>query len=374
MFDLDACCTADGSNALCNHYLSEKDSFLTAKLIGHHIWINAPFRNLFAFIQHYRLQKAKQPHTTSACILVPLWNIDSPWRKLLHGMKLLHVYPVGTQLFTMPAKNGGRVSMQGIPWPVEVWLDSVGPLPPYVELIQPTASLGQVGGNDGPIMTFDAVINGAQGLVLTDSGATRSFADITLVRENGIILREVNQPVQLADGSTVIVTHECTLTVRIQGFKSTINCLAMDLDQKFMVILGEDWLTEKQALLDYSTKTLRVKKKGKHMQLFPREIEPESETPNPQGFILLNKIQAKRAVRKGYKCFAVNIIDDGVTPVSPPKQADSPHSPAVAALLKKYKIIFKEGGNGLPPERNLGHTIITKPGAKPPYRPMYTVD
>lgn len=369
-FDVDACCNSTGNNALCNQFYSDKASFLTANVSGQHIWLNAPFRYLSEFIQHYLDNKARKPLTTSACILVPAWNKDSPWRPLLQGMQLLHVYPVGTQLFTMPTKQGSRVLMQGIPWPVEVWFDAKGTQSPALRVLSPEKSvsdthLGQVGGKSAPVMTFDVKINGAEGTALTDSGATGCFADSDFVEEHGIVLQETSRPVHLADGTIVVATHQCTLTIWIQNFKTTVTCLVISLDRKFSVILGDNWLEQHKAKLDFSSKTLQVYKKGKLLSLFPRENE-ETEDANPQGFTLLSNVQVNRALKRGYRHFMINVIDDGVTPVPIVPST----SPKVAALLEKYKIVFREN-NGLPPERNIGHTIRTEPGAKPPFRPMY---
>lgn len=83
---------------------------MAADVTGCHIWMNAPFRQLPEFLQHYLRNKATQPATTSACIVTPGWSKDSPWRPLLRGMQLLHVYPVGTPLFSMPSTDGRRVT------------------------------------------------------------------------------------------------------------------------------------------------------------------------------------------------------------------------------------------------------------------------
>ena len=369
-FQVDACCHSSGSNALCKQFFSSKDSFLAADVTGCHIWMNAPFRHLTEFIQHYISNKNAQPANTFACIVVPCWSKDSPWRPLLHGMQLLHVYPVGTPLFSMPSTDGRRVTMSGIPWPVEIWYDPPGVRPVVsVATSLPHAHLGQVGGNEGPIMTFNATVNGSPGIVLADSGANRCIADTSLAREQGVVFRACNTPVQLADGSAVMSEYECTMTVRIQGMKWHVNCLVMNLDRKFNVILGDDWLHEKQAVISFQSKTLQVLKKGMRVLLYPREsLIDDARAESTQAHVMITAIQAKRAIRHGCNHFVVNVIDDGVTPLaSAPKSVEDILHPAVSKLVEKYKSIFSEGNNGLPPERNLGHAIITEPGAKPPY-------
>jgi hypothetical protein len=49
-----------------------------------------------------------------------------------------------------------------------------------------------------------------------------------------------------------------------------------------------------------------------------------------------------------------------------------PADKKLADLLKEYEDVFKlELPRGLPPERNVGHSIPVEPGAPPPFRPMY---
>jgi hypothetical protein len=49
-----------------------------------------------------------------------------------------------------------------------------------------------------------------------------------------------------------------------------------------------------------------------------------------------------------------------------------PADQKLADLLKEYEDVFKlELPRGLPPERNVGHSILVEPGAPPPFRPTY---
>ena len=96
-FDYDACCNYEsGCDSKCSGY-SSHGSFLEAGCAGKHIWINAPFADMPAYIEHYLACKAKDPHHTSACIVVP--NSAGHWRKSLAGMELLHEYGRGDCVF-----------------------------------------------------------------------------------------------------------------------------------------------------------------------------------------------------------------------------------------------------------------------------------
>ena len=166
VFDLDACCNADGSNRLCDHYCSPgEQSFLLHNCAGKHVWINPPFNQVPEFVDHYLECKTKDPRGTSACILVPNW--PGPWRQRLKHMELLHVYPKGTRLFTAPNPDGTRRELPGIPWSVHVYYD------------RPDATMllteRQTGNN--PVMCFDGQLSGVPARILIDTGATDSFID-----------------------------------------------------------------------------------------------------------------------------------------------------------------------------------------------------
>ena len=68
-FTLDGAASAAGDNSLCTEYCSPSHPFLAKQHSGH-IWLNAPYGKLTAFVKHYIDCKAKQPEL-SACILVP---------------------------------------------------------------------------------------------------------------------------------------------------------------------------------------------------------------------------------------------------------------------------------------------------------------
>ena len=69
-FTHDAAANDNGDNALCTNFCSPSDSFMS-KEHTRHVWINAPFTQLTAFVQHYLHCKQLSPDSTSASILVP---------------------------------------------------------------------------------------------------------------------------------------------------------------------------------------------------------------------------------------------------------------------------------------------------------------
>lgn len=70
VFDYDACCNYEsGCDSKCPDYGSH-GIFMETDVAGKHIWLNAPFAEMPAYLEHYLACKAKDPHHTSACIVV----------------------------------------------------------------------------------------------------------------------------------------------------------------------------------------------------------------------------------------------------------------------------------------------------------------
>jgi hypothetical protein len=105
-FTCDGFAAADGHNALCNDYGSlPSNPFQCMDHRSHHIWVNAPFRDLKWILEHYLRAKALAPESTSACFLVPYWRKASFW-PLLRGMQLVKAYDRGSMLFTVNSIDG----------------------------------------------------------------------------------------------------------------------------------------------------------------------------------------------------------------------------------------------------------------------------
>ncbi|KAJ9524505.1 hypothetical protein QJQ45_019539, partial [Haematococcus lacustris] len=84
--------------------------------------------------------------------------------------------------------------------------------------------------------------------------------------------------------------------------------------------------------------------------------------------ITLNK--AKRDMRNGAKAALIHVSAANATPAAPEAAKEHECSAPIKALIKQYAQVFDDL-QGLPPERNIAHTIPLEPGAKPPFRPMY---
>jgi Reverse transcriptase (RNA-dependent DNA polymerase)/RNase H-like domain found in reverse transcriptase/Integrase zinc binding domain/Chromo (CHRromatin Organisation MOdifier) domain/Retroviral aspartyl protease len=388
-FSFDACANDSGDNAMCAKFASVSHSFLDTNVRGHTVWLNPPFARITQFVRHYLQCKAGSPGNTSACILIPAWH--GKHRKLLQGMQLLHRYETGHVLFNAPTSDGGRQVMPGIPWPVEIWYDAPGNVVPVSLQVASTAQA----------LTFKFLgdVAGCKAHVLLDSGATHNFISSDYAKLHGLRVAAPGQAytVKLASGDTVALQGQCTFKLQLQSFSGTVTALVMpELLPDTDLILGDAWLRSQNATMCFETGTCKLHKGGRvrTLSLALGEL-PQTEdqvihhllasmlaahVPPP---IITGK-QAQKAIRKGANHFTVVVQQEPAslcnTMMCSPKsvrRTDVQAAAAVAsghniqALLDKYSDVFADLPPGLPPARNVAHTIPLEPGARPPAKRMY---
>lgn len=361
-FDLDACCSDDGSNALCKVFCSPRNSFLQlTDLSTKHVWINAPFSKIGAFISHYLALKAKSPATTSACILVPRWP-GSDWSNLLQGMRKLTAFPMGYPLFKL---NQESKPTPGIPWPVDIYYD-----PTYESVA--VHRIHSADNETQMVMNFSGTISGAPGILAMDSQASHCFIDKAFVDKCGILTRPIHKMVELANGTSALLSAECTVYIRMpskhsgSAYVNKLTCLVVDLGADHDIILGQDWLLKTGAELSFAKRVCTLVHSGLVLTPIPKQQIKTLKTP------LLSVTQVKRALSKGARCFTVHVVatDTSVPPTTFASKLPEHISPAVRTALEKYESVFATP-QGLPPDRGIHHVIPEIPGAKPHYRPPY---
>ena len=246
-FTLDACATADGSNALCSNYCSADDSFLTRDLSNEIVWLNPPFAQLSTYLDHFLEQKQAHPDLSGA-ILVPAWRTVQQHPLFAQYSRLVKTYPKGYYLFDSPNRATGasaRRRLPGTPWPVQIWFCPPTAPTTLQELEQP-AKLP---------MAYKCLVNKAKATALLDTGAkgtaflSKRFCDLY-----GIVTRRsqhVADTVELADGTDVETFGTATITVHLQSLRvKHLECSVCDLTPHFDLILGSDWLVYHKAILD----------------------------------------------------------------------------------------------------------------------------
>ena len=194
-FSLDGCCAMDGSNSHIQHnYCSKIRSFMHTSAAGHNVWLHASPKHIYDYTRHYFKCKARAPHTTSACFVVPIWDDPPPlWLDLFAGMTVLRQYPAGADIFVQPGGKGVRSQ-----YSVMICYDHVilPPPPPKPALSCVNRLLAIAAQEDHkpasmPVtcthsMIFPLSCNSLAGTALADSGASDSFARYAYIKAAGI--------------------------------------------------------------------------------------------------------------------------------------------------------------------------------------------
>lgn len=421
-FDLDCCSNDTGDNALCQQYASPSQSFLDMSVAGKTCWINPPFSMLHEFIQHYVQQKASSPTDTSACIVVPKWG--GKWRKLLKGMTKVIEYPAGTALFDVPDSTAARRKLPGCPWPIQVYWDPPS-TPPTLGFRSKRRSQLK--------MTFRASFAGLQGVALADTGASNCFTSSALVNKLGLKVHTAgHSKVELASGKTQALLGTVNIPMRLGKSKQTVTAFVMDdFLEGVDLILGEDWMDNHNAVLDYASYKLVFHQHGKKYVVSHNEPSPEQVVNYCFQVLLANAakqlgvpllLSAKQMARElrhpSQPVFLIVVKDEtryleeelasessahkwkdkspgtyicepkcsrkytlmsaqaslqGVTGAEGPRIGPS-DIPAhrVLRILDKHKTVFEPSVHYEElPDRQIGHTISCEAGHKPPWRPIY---
>ncbi|KAJ9519642.1 hypothetical protein QJQ45_013270 [Haematococcus lacustris] len=205
------------------------------------------------------------------------------------------------------------------------------------------------------------------------------------------VLTAINQPV-------VITERRCGL-LEVQKSKTNCNAVVMPgMLNGVDLILGVDWMHEHDAVLKvkHGVCTLfeALEESGKPVNLFalqPKHLPGfaavaaiEEQWESAAEFKLLSPGQAVRQLRKGCSSWLM-LVEPGdagdqegwhqsrAREQSTKAEQDSWLVPQAVldGLLSEYADVFGDMPPGLPPNRPVGHTIRTPPGAEAPYKRMY---
>ena len=178
------------------------------------------------------------------------------------------------------------------------------------------------------------------------------------------------------------------MNLSIRQYHTKISMYVTKLSPGIDVVLGEPFMRASSAHIEYSPDGMAALKVWKGIRRFTLEPKVAQQTTKPQEGPVLSAMQCKKAMRKARRCFLVNvmhIMSDQAEPAADqePSQADEP-IPADHAkrknlisearlkhLLDRYKNVFRDLPNGLPPDRGIQHTIELESNKTPfkhPYR------
>ena len=236
------------------------ESFTKSAVEGNHIWLDPPHNKIFHMLSHYKDCKAKSPHNTSACIVVPRWSGGSSWRKLLQGMRLLHEYPSGTPLYFKHQAEGAPAPVPAEPYPIQIWYDPPVTIPmprdlPGVEMTAWTIqddgprgrhkkSLGVIRDFSETEMKFSAVVNGVATTVYLDSCSVgANWITIEFAAKCGIQLRHTDpKTVELPGNKIADMARVCAPRLQMGVHGSTHVCYEIEtLPGGVGMLLGTPW-------------------------------------------------------------------------------------------------------------------------------------
>lgn len=202
-------------------------------------------------------------------------------------------------------------------------------------------------------------VQGAELLMLVDSGSTHSFVD-EKIGSKFLGLKLLPQPlkVQIADGGQLNcckVIPNCDWWIQGQHFSSNFRLLPLG---NYDVILGMDWLEQFSPMqIEWNHKWLEFFHQGKMIRL-------QGVTSQISQCSAISGEQLQGMTKKGSVLCLVQL--QAVQPSSLPEVPD-----VVQPLLQEFSGVFAEP-TGLPPKRTCDHHIPLVPNAKPislrPYR------
>lgn len=386
-FTLDAAADDHGTNSFCEQYCSPERSFLKTDVSGHRVWLNPPFHRVKDFLRHYQLCKAKSPHSTSACIVLPDWNFDAEVQSFLAGMTPVRRYAKGTKLFSAPdpAKSGARKPMAGIPWSVTVYYDAPQKKKvrfadevetPFgdAENVPDPAATGQT--TEAMLQADDSmVVNGTldnhRCRILLDTGASTNFIGDKLVRKRNLATTPVGgRSVQPGVGKAFKPTSQVCPTLKLgKGVALRFGAVNFTVAPLTLfgidAIVGVDFMQRYDFVLHTRTGKVEVRQP-------PDGGAPVSvSVPKPK-IEMCSALQFKRAVRSQQFVIAVTITSETDLATADTACADANYVQEVRQILEEYSDVFPDDiPDGVPEHRSTVHTIPLVEGAKPVAMPMY---
>ena len=284
--------------------------------------------DLDSFLRSYLHGKEGAPFETGACFIVEKRKAKS-LKRTLPQFKLVHQF-----------------ESNSVQW--HVYLD-----------VSRSRVLNQLTLSSQLMMSFSGHVAHQDASVLMDSAASHCFVDFGFAKTFRLKVKKGNNTLVLGNGDEVQMDGKIEVHVKIQQYQSQITCIVANLSEGIDLILRNDWLVQHKARLDFASECCVLYKYCRKMTLHVNLVQ--SQSPNPHR---LTAMQFKRSIRKGATSFLVQLTavgDDVEDTVATP----------YATVLEECADVFQPIPIGLPPERELAHTISLEPDGKPPFRPIY---
>ena len=212
-------------------------------------------------------------------------------------------------------------------------------------------------------MQFLGKIFGIDGDILVDTAASHCYLSSSYAKRIGLHVKENNDEVVLGNGLEVDMEGTVNKHVKIQQYQSQVYCLVIKLSHGFDLILGDNWLNKHRAHIDYDAKACLLHKGNKKITI--QSVVTSKKKSMPQDNIL-SALQFKRAVKKGCTPLLIHLKE-----VQNKEPSSRLENNLIGSLMEEYEDIFQPIPAGLPPVREMAHTIPLEEGHKPPFRLIY---
>ncbi|GJV60568.1 putative reverse transcriptase domain-containing protein [Tanacetum coccineum] len=224
--------------------------------------------------------------------------------------------------------------------------------------------VGNAGTNsDSNFVMGTFLLNDRYASILFDTGAARSFVSTAfsfLIDITPTVLDHYYD-VELADGKVIrinTIIRGCTLNFLNHPFN--INLMPIELGS-FDVIIGMDWLSKYHAVIDCTTKIVRIPWGNETLLIHGDGSTQGNETR--LNIILYTKTQ--KYLLKGHHVFLAHVTMKETEDKSKEKRLED------VPIVQDFPEVFPKDLLGLPPTRQVEFQIDLMPGAAPVARAPY---
>ena len=127
-------------------------------------------------------------------------------------------------------------------------------------------------------------------LTLLDSVASANFILKKALDIGKRTLNRTEASLELADGSSSVLLGTAKVTLRIGAFRTRVSCFVTELSIDFDIVLGNSFLTEYKAVLNYHLDTCTLVQHNKTYTLHPLSYREQNLTHHT-GLTLLGSLQ-----------------------------------------------------------------------------------
>ena len=210
---------------------------------------------------------------------------------------------------------------------------------------------------------------GKPAFILLDSGASAVYMDSRFSKRAGLSGAALVEQghVKLGNGVKQATHLLPSVSVQVDNYREDLKCLVTDLGTQYDLILGKEWLTRHNPVVNWQTNTLSFQFGGRQHRWEPAAMQKGRE-PSRSLHLLSAKQFAKLSKSERLPTAFLALVRD----VQPDQlELTERQSDYIAKLKAKYPRVYSEPSD-MPPERpGVDHAIDIIPGSSPPNIPPY---